>query len=45
MDDKVFDHSKKFQSGYSDDPMLRNLEHRNSKSDYWSQMSIEAMKI
>jgi len=40
-----FQDIQKFQSGYSEDPMLRNLEHRNSKSDDWSQMSIEATKV
>jgi predicted SAM-dependent methyltransferase len=40
-----FQKIQKFQPGNSNDSFLRNLEHRNSKSDYWSQMSIEAMKV
>ena len=35
---------QKFRAGQSNDLMLKNLEHRNSKSDKWSQMSIEATK-
>jgi predicted SAM-dependent methyltransferase len=40
-----FQNIQKFQPGHSDYSILRNLEHRSSKSDYWSQMSIEATRI
>jgi predicted SAM-dependent methyltransferase len=39
-----FQNIEKFQPGISNDKTLRNLEHRNSKSDMWSQLSIEATK-
>ncbi len=40
-----FGNIQKFQAGQSNDLLLKNLEHRTSKSDNWSQMSIEATKI